>query len=127
MGEQQKTFKPMDLLITIDLGNSHYYYVKSKFQCKFEKYENDISSFNRAIRKRPSNPDFHYFKGFSLDRLGKFSMAVEEYNRAIELIHIIPVEDSLGLRIHSLQENMVINGQAYNFNVQSRYVYANDI
>jgi hypothetical protein len=54
-------------------------------------------------------------------------MAVEEYNRAIELIHIIPVEDSLGLRIHSLQESMVINGQGYNFNVQSRYVYANDI
>jgi tetratricopeptide (TPR) repeat protein len=54
------------------------------------KYKKSVKLYRRAIKHLPEQPAFYNDLGLALRKAGRFTEAIEEYNRAIELANRMP-------------------------------------
>jgi tetratricopeptide (TPR) repeat protein len=51
------------------------------------KYDEAISDYTEAIKRKPEHADFYYSRGLAYNKMGKSDKAISDYTKAIELKH----------------------------------------
>ncbi len=84
-GEYQQALLSYQTALTVNPGFIHARRGVARSLMQLNEYENSLMTFNAVINLEPTFPASYVNRGILLDRMGRYTEAIKNYQKAIEL------------------------------------------